>query len=191
VASSPITKVTAEEYLALDRASEFRSEFFDGEIIAMSGGSARHSVLHVNLAGEVRDALRGTPCRAYNSELRVRVSPRMYTYPDFTIVCGKSVFADERQDILLNPAVIFEVLSPSTEYYDRGVKFQRYREIDSLTDYILVDQDQTRIEQFTRGDAGTWTLYDYQRADEALLIPSIGVSLPLAGIYEGIEFPSE
>jgi Uma2 family endonuclease len=191
VASNPITKVTAEEYLALDRAAEFRSEFLDGEIVAMSGGSMRHSAVKVNLAGEVRLALRGTGCRAFNSDLRVRVSPSMYTYPDLTIVCGKPLAADGREDILLNPTVIFEVLSPTTEYYDRGLKFQRYREIESLADYILVDQDQTRIEQFTRGDANTWTLHDYQRPDEALLIPSIGISLPLSAIYEGIEFPSE
>jgi Uma2 family endonuclease len=191
MASNPITKATAEEYLALDRAAEFRSEFLDGEIVAMSGGSMRHSGLKVNLYGEVRAALRGTSCRVFDSDLRVRVSPRMYTYPDLTVVCGKPKLADEHEDILLNPRVIFEVLSPSTEYHDRGVKFRRYREIESLTDYILVDQDQTRIEQFTRGDANTWTLHDYQRVDEVLLIASIGVSLPLASIYEGIAFPSE
>ena len=96
--------------------------------------------------------------------------------------------ADERQDILLNPTVIFEVLSPSTEYYDRGVKFQHYRAIESLQDYILVAQDQIRIEQYTRGETNTWTLRDYQAASEILLIESIGVSLPLARIYERIEF---
>ena len=112
----------------------------------------------------------------------------MYTYPDLIIVSGSPALANQRQDILLNPTVIFEVLSPSTEHYDRGLKFRRYREIEALTDYILVDQDQTRIEQFTRGDANTWTLHDYQRAEEILRIASIGISLPLAGIYEGIEF---
>lgn len=101
------------------------------------------------------------------------------------------MLADERQDILLNPKIIFEVLSPSTEYYDWGVKFRRYREIESLTDYILVDQDQPRIEQFTRGDAHTWTFRDYQDASEIFRIESIGVSLPIARIYEGIDFPSE
>lgn len=177
--------------MALDRAADMRSEFIDGEIIAMSGGSARHSSVKMNLAIEVGTSLRGTSCRAFDSDLRVRVSPHMYAYPDITVVCGKLVLADERQDILLNPQVIFEVLSPSTEHYDRGLKFRRYREIESLTDYILIDQDQTRIEQFTRGDANTWTLHDYQRADEVLRIASIGISLPLAGIYEGIEFLSE
>jgi Uma2 family endonuclease len=191
MASNAVTKVTEERYLAMDRAAESRSEFLDGEIIAMSGGSMRHSGLKVNLTGEVRAALRGTPCQAFNSDLRVRVSPRMYAYPDLTIVCGKPMPADERQDILLNPTVIFEVLSPSTESYGRGVKLQRYREIESLTDYILVAQDQIRIEQYTRGDAIAWAFRDYQRVEDVLRIASIGVSVPLAAIYERIEFPAE
>jgi Uma2 family endonuclease len=191
VASNPVTKVSAEEYLALDRAAELRSEFLDGEIVAMSGGSMRHAVLQVNLIGEVRAALRGTSCQAFNSDLRIRVSSRMYTYPDLTVVCGKPMLADERQDILLNPTVIFEVLSPSTEHYDRGVKLRHYRSIDSLQDYILVSQDQVRIERYTRRDANTWTFRDYQGPNETLLIESIGTSLPLTSIYERIEFPAE
>ena len=114
----------------------------------------------------------------------------MYAYPDVTVVCGKPILVDERQDILLNPAVIFEVLSPSTEQYDRGVKLRYYRAIESLTDYLLVDQNQIRIEQYTRGDAGTWTLRDYQRPVEELRIDSIGVSLALARIYDRIELPN-
>jgi Uma2 family endonuclease len=183
--------MTAEEYLALDRAAEFPSEFLDGEIIAMSGGSPRHSRLKVRLVMEVGTALRGTSCELFGSDLRLRVSSRMYTYPDLTVVCGDLMLVDEREDILLNPTVIFEVLSPSTEYYDRGVKFQHYRGIESLPDYILVAQDQLRIEQYTRGDANTWTLRDYQRSSDVLLIASIGVSLPLAAIYERIEFSAE
>jgi Uma2 family endonuclease len=114
----------------------------------------------------------------------------MYAYPDLTIVCGEPMAADDRQDVLLNPTVIVEVLSPSTERYDRGVKLQYYRAIESLRDYILVAQDQIRIEQFTRGDAHTWTFRDYQ-AGETLRIESIGVSLPLARIYERVQFSSE
>jgi Uma2 family endonuclease len=191
MASNPVTKVTAEEYLAIDRAAEFRSELLDGEIFAMSGGSMRHSALQIDLAVVLQDALRGTSCQVFSADLRVRVSLRMYVYPDLTVVCGKPLLADERQDILLNPKVIFEVLSPSTEYYDRGVKFHRYREIESLTDYILVDQDQISLEQLTRGDDNTWTLREYHRADDTLTIASIGVSLPLAAIYDRIEFPAQ
>ncbi len=115
----------------------------------------------------------------------------MYTYPDLTIVRGRPEVMDEHDDVLLNPAVLFEVLSPSTERFDRGIKLRRYREIESLTDYILVAQDQVGIEQYTRGDAHTWTLRDYGRFDEILHIASIGISLPLSAIYERIEFPAE
>lgn len=191
MATHPVTKVSAEEYLALDRAAQFRSEFLDGEIVAMSGGSARHAILQINLAGELRAALRDTPCQAFSSDLRVRVSPRMYVYPDLTVACGKPTLADERQDILLNPKVIFEILSPSTEAYDRGIKLRHYRSIESLQDYILVSQDQIHIEQYTRGESNVWTFRDYQSTDETLLIPSIGVSLSLARIYERIEFPAQ
>jgi Uma2 family endonuclease len=191
MASNPITKVSAEEYLAQDRAAESRSEFLDGEIIAMSGGSARHSRLKVRLVHEVYAVLRGTSCEAFDSDFRVRVSPRMYTYPDLAVVCGEAMFADQREDILLNPTAIFEVLSPSTEYYDRVVKFQHYREVESLQDYVLVAQDQVRVEQYTRGVSNTWTLHDYQHPDDVLQIASIGISLTLAAIYERIEFPAE
>jgi Uma2 family endonuclease len=191
MASNPVTRVTEEEYLAIDRAAEVRSEFFDGEMFAMSGGSMRHAQLQANLHGELYIALHGSDCQAFTSDFRVRVSPgRMYAYPDVTVVCGRPLLADERQDILLNPAVIFEVLSPTTEHYDRGPKFQYYRAIESLTDYILVDQNQIRVEQYTRGDAGTWTLRDYQRPEDELRIDSIGVSLGLARIYDRIELPN-
>jgi Uma2 family endonuclease len=186
-----VTRVTEEQYLAMDRAAEFRSEFLDGEIIAMSGGSIRHAQLQANLLGELFVALRGSDCGMYTSDFRVRVSKtRMYAYPDVSVVCGKPLLADERQDILLNPVVIFEVLSPSTEKYDRGVKFQHYRGIDSLKDYLLVDQDQVRIEWYSRELDNTWTLRDYQKLEEELKIASIGVSLPLSGIYDRVELPA-
>jgi Uma2 family endonuclease len=191
VASNPIAKVTAEEYLALDRAAEFRSEFLDGEMVAMSGASMRHVRLGGSLFVQLYHALQGSQCEAFGPDFRVRVSPSMYTYPDVTVVCGKPMLADERQDILLNPTVIVEVLSPSTEHYDRGVKFQHYRSIESLQDYILVAQDQIRIEQYTRVKAHTWTFREYQSADETLLIEAAGVSVPIARIYERVDFLSE
>ena len=191
MASNPVTKVTEEEYLAIDRAAEVRSEFFDGEMFAMSGGSMRHARLQRNIIVELHARLFGGKCEVFTSDFRVRISPgRMYAYPDVTVVCGKPLLADERQDILLNPTVIIEVLSPSTEQYDRGVKFQYYRGIESLKDYLLVDQNQVRIEQYTRGDASTWTLRDFQRPEDELRIDSIGVSLTLARIYDRIELPN-
>lgn len=191
MASQPITKVSAEEYLALDRAAEVRSEFLDGEMIAMSGGSANHSTLKVNLTREISTILLGSSCQVFNSDLRIRVSSRMYAFPDLTVVCGKPQLADGRRDILLNPKVIFEVLSPSTERYDRGLKLHHYRAIETLQDYVLVSQDQILIEQYTRGEAGVWSFRDYQTAEDTLLIPSIGVSLALARIYERVEFAEQ
>ena len=188
--SNPVTKLTEEQYLAIDRAAEFRSEFVDGEMFAMSGGSLRHARLQRNLLFELQSALRDTGCEAFTSDMRVRVpATRMYAYPDVTVICGKPVLSDEQQDILLNPVVIFEVLSPTTEKYDRGLKFQHYRAIESLKDYILVDQNQVLIEQFTRQDDNTWTLRDYQLLDQELTIPSINVSLPVRRIYDRIELP--
>lgn len=190
MASNPVTKISEEQYLAIDRAAEFRSEFVDGEMFAMSGGSLRHARLQRNLLFELQSPLRDTGCEAFTSDMRVRVpATRMYAYPDVTVICGKPVLADEQQDILLNPVVIFEVLSPTTEKYDRGLKFQHYRAIESLKDYILVDQNQVLVEQFTRQDDNTWTLRDYRLADQELTIPSINVSLPVRRIYDRIELP--
>ncbi len=186
--SSPSTKVTEEEYLALDRAAEVRSEFLDGEMWAMSGGSIWHSQLAANLTAELHNALHGGKCRVFTSDLRVRVMPRrMYAYPDVTVVCGKPVLADDRQDILLNPTAVFEVLSPSTEKYDRGAKFRYYLTIGTLKDYILIDQFTMRVEQYTRGSEGAWTFRAYQQSSEEFKIQSLGVALSLSRIYDGIE----
>lgn len=176
----------------MDRAAEFRSEFLDGEMFAMSGGCARHAFLQVNVLVEMHAALRGGECRVCGSDFRVRVSTTgMYTYPDLVVICGKLLLADAQQDILLNPAVIFEILSPSTEKYDRGLKFQHYRTIESLREYVLVDQDQVRIEQYARQPDNTWTFRDYQGLTAELRLDSIGVSLPLQRIYDRVEMPSE
>src|SRR5271165_1282871 len=188
MASSPITKVTEEEYLALDRAGEVRSEFLDGEMWAMSGGSRWHARLQGNVYAVIHNALDGGDCQAFTSDFRVGVkSGGMYAYPDVTVVCGELLLADSHQDVLLNPVVIVEVLSPSTEKYDRGVKFQYYRTIESLRDYILVAQDRVRVEQFTRGETSTWTFRDYQSVEDELKIESIGVRASLGRIYNRVE----
>ena len=189
MASNPSPGLTEEQYLAIERAAEFKSEFLNGEMFAMSGASMRHASLQGNLQGELHARLRGGPCRVFTSDLRVRVSATgLYTYPDATVVCGPPLLADAYQDILLNPVTIFEVLSKTTESYDRGLKFQHYRTIESLKDYILVDQNKIRIEQYTRQADDTWTLRDHQQPDDELKIACIGVSIPLARIYEGVEF---
>jgi Uma2 family endonuclease len=187
VASNPVSKLTEEQYLAIERAAEFRSEFVDGEMFAMAGGLNRHGLIQGNLFGELYVALRGGACRPFGSDSRVRVSSQAYVYPDITVVCGRQRTGDEDDDILVNPVSIFEVLSPSTEKYDRGLKFHLYRSIDSLKDYVLLDQEQVRVEQFTRRPDGTWTFRDYQRPDEELKIDSIGVAIPLLRIYDQVD----
>jgi Uma2 family endonuclease len=184
-----LIRISEEEYLAIDRAAEFRSELLDGEMVARSAVSIQRGRLQGNVLGELYPALRGRGGEAFGSNLRVRVSPRMYTYPDISVVFGKPRAADAYQDILVNPIVLFEILSPSTEEYDRGIKFRHYRAMDSLKEYILVDQDQIRIEQYARQGNNTWTLRDHQTLEEELKIASIGVSLPLSRIYDRVELP--
>jgi Uma2 family endonuclease len=188
MASNPVPKLTEEEYLAIERAAEFRSEFVDGEMFAMAGASTSHLRLQQNLAGELYACFRGNRCEAFGSDCRIRVSGQAYVYADVAVACGP-VMAGDQTDNLTNPVAIFEVLSPSTEKYDRGLKFQLYRTIDSLKDYVLVNQEQVRIEQFTRRPDGTWTLHDYQGSDAELKIDSIGVAIPLRRIYDRVSIP--
>jgi Uma2 family endonuclease len=190
MASHSVTKLTEEQYLALDRAAEFKSEYIGGEMFAMSGGSMQHARLQKNITGELYNALSAGKCEPFGSDFRVRVSSRMYTYPDVSVVCGEPLLADDHQDVLLNPVAIFEVLSPSTETYDRGTKLQRYRTIPTLQDYILVNQTEIRIEQYTRQENNLWILRDYQTLDEELIVKSIAVWLPLSRIYNRVEFPA-
>src|SRR5262249_49166797 len=143
-----------------------------------------------NLYVELAARLRNTRCRPYTADLRVRVdATRLYTYPDISVVCGERLFASSKRNTLLNPVVVFEVLSDSTESYDRGKKFQHYRQIETLTDYILVAQDQIRVEQYTRQADGVWTLRDYANTSDQLKLDSINVSIPLADVYRDVEFP--
>jgi len=192
VATSPIHRLTEEEYLALERAAEIKSEFLNGEIFAMSGGTSRHSGLQRNLLVELANRLEGGPCQPFTDSLKISVpAARLYTYPDLSVVCGQPQYRDNREEGLLNPAVIAEVLSSSTEAYDRGRKFQYYRMIDSLAEYILVDQNQVLVECYSRGaDNSSWTLRTYTNQDEEVHINSIGVSIPLSRLYRQIEFTS-
>src|SRR5207302_572820 len=138
----PKPLLSPQEYLARERLADFRSEFYRGEMFTMAGGSPRHSLIKTNLLGELRNALKGRPCTAYDSDLRIRVSATgLYTYPDASVLCGELQFDDEHRDTVLNPALLAEVLSDSTEAYDRGKTFTHYRQIVSLQEYLLVSQD--------------------------------------------------
>lgn len=191
VASEPVPKLTFEQYLELERAAEFRSEFIDGQMVAMAGGTRSHARLQGNLYGELYNRLEGTGCSPFPADFRIQISKRFSTYPDVAVVCGKEALADDREDCYTNPTVIFEVLSPSTGDYDRGEKFRRYRMLDSLRDYILVDQRRVLVEHFTRQPNNTWTLRDYQTLDDELRIETIGVAIPLRRVYAGVEIPAE
>lgn len=189
MATAALTYYTPDEYLALDRGAEFKSEYRDGRIVAMTGATVAHVTLAGNVFGGLHARLRGSPCRALMSDMRVQVGGgRRYTYPDVTAVCGEPRFMDGTLDTLTNPVLIVEVLSPSTEAYDRGEKFLHYRTIDSLQEYVLVAQDRVLAERFVR--AGEfWTLSSLTDLDAELEFTSVGCSIPLREIYENVDVP--
>lgn len=179
--------ITPDDYLAYERLAELKSEYIDGAVIAMGGGSRNHSRIKVNLTTLVHRQLAGSDCEAFDSDLRVRVDRQRYTYPDLSVICGQSRFADEHADTLLNPTAIFEVLSPSTEAHDRGDKWSRYRQMPSLQQYVLVSQSQPQIEVFTRtGDV--WLFDDARGLDATLALAAIGVTLSLSEVYARVAF---
>lgn len=184
------TLFTPEEYLELERKAATRHEFIDGIIYAMSGESLSHSQICINLAGEVRTALKGRTCQALSPNMKVRAAGKgMYAYPDLTVVCGEPLFHDEQRDVLLNPKVIIEVLSPSTQRYDQTKKFFRYRkELPSLTDYVLIYQDAPFIEHHEKQSDGRWTHNAADGIDDVLRIVSIEIELKLREIYDRVEF---
>lgn len=179
-------RYSAEEYLGLERHSETKSEFHDGQIFAMTGASREHNLITVNIAGEIRRQLKGRPCEAYVADMRVKAAEsRSYHYPDFVVVCCMPKFEDNHFDTLLNPALVIEVLSPSTESYDRGGKFASYRKIESLREYVLVAQEVPRIERFQRTAEG-WVLTEAEGLDATLPLDAIGCSLSLREVYEKV-----
>jgi Uma2 family endonuclease len=174
--------LTPEEYLAIERAAETKSEYFAGEMFALAGASRKHVRIVTNIVAELSVRLEGGPCEVYSSDLRVRVSETgLYTYPDVLVVCGEPEM--DADDVLLNPVLIVEVLSPSTEAYDRGRKFEHYRRIPSLAEYLLVAQDAQRIEQYTRQDRERWLLTEVRGLDGVVQCEAVPCELPLARVY--------
>lgn len=187
-------RFTPEEYLKMERQADHKSEYYSGEIFAMAGASFPHNVLVANTVLEFGNRLRGRPCRAVTSDQRVLVKPTgLYTYPDVVIVCGQPQFGDDHLDTLTNPLVIIEVLSPSTELYDRGEKFAHYQRLKSLQDFLLIAQDKCRIEHYSRRseEEGQWLLTVLDDMQAVIRIASVDVELTLSGIYEGVEFASD
>jgi Uma2 family endonuclease len=178
---------TPEEYLEFERRSAEKHELFDGEIYMMSGASRRHNLIVFNIAATLGAQLKGRPCEAYINDMRVRIERRNYVYPDVVVVCDPPHLEDDQLDTLLNPTLIGEVLSPTTEQYDRGRKSQAYRAVDSVREYVLVAQDRPYVERYVRQDAG-WLLTEVTGLDATLTLESIGCTLPLRDLYERVNF---
>lgn len=183
---------TPEDYLDFEREADSRHEFLDGKIFAMAGESLSHSRVCINISGEVRNKLKGKSCEALSPNMKVRTTTAsLFSYPDLTIVCGEPLFHDRKKDVLVNPKVIFEVLSPSTAEYDRTTKFQRYRMgNETLTDYVLVSQDYAFVEHFVKQESGNWLYQSYAEIDDILNIESIDCELSLREIYDRVELKS-
>jgi Uma2 family endonuclease len=184
--------LTPEQYLEIERCAEFRSEYYNGRMYAMSGGTYGHWLIIANLVAELRAALKMNPCAVGASDLRLRVSPGgLYTYPDVVVVCGEPKFADDRKDTLLHPSFVAEVLSPSTEAYDRGFKSAQYRTLESLQEYALVSQAEPRIEVFRRQASGGWLLSEFAGLNSICRFESLGHQIALADIFERVTFGGE
>ena len=180
---------TPEQYLALERQASYKSEYVNGCIFAMAGASREHNQIAFNIAGELHSQLKNRPCLAYVNDLRVKVSTTgLYTYPDVAALCGEPHFEDERMDTLLNPSVIIEILSSTTEAYDRGDKFAHYRRLPSLMEYVLIAQDKVRVEHYIRQDR-RWVLTEMDSQDETLCLASIQCEIPLREIYAKVDLP--
>jgi Uma2 family endonuclease len=184
-----LSRLTEPEYLQLERQAESRSEFLDGEMFAMAGGTRAHSLIATNLARELGTKLKAKPYVAYNADLRLKVEATgLFTYPDVSVVCGRQRFLDSQEDTLLNPTLIIEVLSDSSEAYDRGKKFEHYRQIPSLREYLLVSQKEPRIEQFIKQSGGEWTLKEAAGLRGDLKLPSLGIAVRLAEVFAKVDF---
>ena len=177
------TYFTPEEYLALERKAHCKSEYLDGHIIAMAGASSEHNLIVGDIFYGLYPELRRRGCLVYTSDMRVRPSADdAYVYPDVVVVCGKPEFEDDTFDTLLNPIVIVEVLSPSTEAYDRGEKFRRYQQLASLKEYVLISQDKVQVEHYHR-HGEQWMLNTYRAIEDVIFFPAIRCALPLRDIY--------
>ena len=187
-------RYTVDEYLARELAATERHEFHDGEILAMSGGSMEASLITANFIRRAGNALDGKPCRVFESNLRVRIaSQNRYVYPDSLIICGTVEFdpLDSKRHTILNPKVIIEVLSPSTEAYDRGDKFASYREIRTLEEYVMISQHRANVESWLRQPDGDWSIVCYTEIEATAKIRSLQIEMPMMQIYAGVEWPGK
>ena len=189
MATVPATYISPEEYLERERKAETRSEYVRGEIFAMAGASVRHGRIVSNLVSTLGAALRDGHCEVFSTDLRLSIAAgAMYTYPDVMVICGDPAVVDKHRDMITNPVVIIEVLSDSTKNYDRGQKFQYYRMLPSLKEYLTVAQDELHVERFTRQQNGQWLLTEFNEISEKVDLESIGAALGAADIYRRVDF---
>ena len=186
MAVAPLPNLTPEQYLEIERNAEYKSEYVDGQMYAMAGGSPAHSELAFQFSGLVWPRLGARGCRGFNSDMRVQAPTGMQAYPDLSVACGK-LNLGKNGDSLLNPTLIVEILSPSTERFDRGRKFHHYRSIPSLRDYVLVASESISVELWSRQPDGSWRIEEAEGMDQSIEIPSIGVTLSLRELYDGVD----
>jgi Uma2 family endonuclease len=184
--------IAPEEYLRREKEAERKSEYFAGEIFMMSGGSPNHNRISGNVYAELNVRLRGTRCEAFNSDQRVLVKKNgLYTYPDVMVVCGPTVFDERDGDTITNPVLIVEVLSPSTENYDRGKKFELYREIETLRDYLVIHQEKVYIEYYHKGEDDRWVLTEIRDLEATFSLETLSLDLSLQRIYERVDWTAQ
>lgn len=184
-----VTDVTPDEYLAAERLSDYRSEYLDGGVYPMTGGTANHIRIVSNIITQLNNQLDGRPCDVFPTDMKVRLpDSRKFFYPDVVVVCGELQYHDGRKDIILNPDLVVEVLSPSTEAFDRGAKFKAYQTIEFLKEYVLVSQDKPLVEQFVRNSDGKWTYMAAEGLESSIVLPSVECTLNLSAVYKRVEF---
>jgi len=189
MATQPQLRLTPEEYLGQERRAEAKSEFHDGEVLAMAGASYVHNLIVANVIRELGTQLKGRPCTVLPSDVRVRIeASNRYVYPDVTVVCGEPAFTDREQDTLVNPTLLVEVLSKGTRNYDRGEKFEHYRTLESFAEYVLLAQDRPHCEHYVRQADGRWILTETKRLDDVLSLTTIGCELALGEAYDKVSF---
>lgn len=185
----PKNQYTSEQYLTIERVARFRSEFLRGEMFAMVGASRKHNLIAGNVSRRIGEQFDGRRCEVYQSDMRVKVNATgLYTYPDVVATCDAPRFEDDHVDTLLNPKAIVEVLSPSTELWDRSGKFNHYRNIPSLREYVLISQDHVMVEKFAINSEGQWALRDYRALEDILVLDSIVCQIKMSDIYARIDF---
>ena len=190
MSTSPKRLLTPEEYLAIERDVPTKHEFYFGEMFAMGGASTKHNQINFNLVTELGPHLKNRSCVAFVNDMRVKIPMTgSYVYPDLVVTCEQPRFEDKQFDTLLNPQVVIEVISDSTEQFDRGRKFEMYMSIDSVREYLLVAQNDAHISHFQRDDHGVWTLRMAHGLDATVEMPSVGCKLNLADVYAKVEFP--